>query len=225
MTEPFVTSADVPGVRLDDLRPRRSLLVGVPGSGIEGAAVGQPGLHGGQHLGWLGHGLHELHGEHPGRLEQHLPATVHQRQPGDRLRLQPGHLGGHHGTQPMAGDDGGRAGHRLAPASAGHDGEHIEGQGLQAVARQRCIGSAMTAQVRRDDRVPWRQAAGHRQPCPGGAGQAVDEHDGPARLASRPVQVVEPLARLEGHDHRLGRLLATKWRGSVAHGWAPMAQG
>ena len=85
MTEERVTTAHVPGVLLDDLRARGALLVGIPARWVEGASVGEPGVHRGQDLGWLGHGLEQARIGSIRVASLHvLPASVDERDGGHR---------------------------------------------------------------------------------------------------------------------------------------------
>ena len=90
---------------LDDRRPRRLLLVGVPRGRVEGLAVGEVGRHRAHHLGRLVETAQELVDIHPAGGLDRLPAAIDEHEPGTALA----HLGRRPGRddrpEPVAGED------------------------------------------------------------------------------------------------------------------------
>ena len=204
---------DPAGMRLDDRRTRGSLLVGIPGAGVEPRPIGQVRGHRAHDLGWLVETAQELIGVDPGARLEGLPPAIDEHEPGAPLTKLDGRGRRHDGPETVPGQHDFGSGRRLRVQQTGALGHRhgVGGEDHEVVGPVvgRRIREAVAAQVHRDD-TPCafraREAARDGRPDPRRLREPMDRHD--PRLTGRdrrpaPVEEVDPIARLGQNDEAI----------------------
>ena len=164
-------------MRLHDGRPGGTILIVVPGRGVEGAPVGQECPQRAHDLGRLVETAQEFVGIHAGRCFHRLPPAVDQDEAGTSWPQVCGGHGRDDRPEPMPRQDHPLVVGEGPGAFRGRD--RVVGQDRERIGAVlgRGVGKAMAAQVHRDGRNGSGEPARDRSPDPCRLRQAVDEED------------------------------------------------